>query len=159
MFAAQSAKLSVDSFTRAVPLGPVAENAVNTREKWLGRQSLTGRPLITDKFRQAANDGFRQMTMLGVGAVPNAYRGALQIRGGAQLSKFWSLRVRSCALVDSSRQAISRPRHLRQTRLRPHLCGEVQDRKRGGEGLNRRCDVHPASVRSGLGRRVCPANA
>src|SRR5688500_8801875 len=92
MFAAQSAKLSVDSLTRAVPLGRVAENAVNTGENGWVRRSLAGGPLITDKFRQAANDGFRQMTMLGMDSgTRTVSEGLFQIRGGAQLSGIWSL--------------------------------------------------------------------
>jgi hypothetical protein len=148
-------------FNKGCATGPSGKKCCKYRGKWLGCHSLTGGPLITDKFRHAANDAFRQMAKLGREEQhPTLTRGPLQISGGAQLGKLLKLTESGRGeLVDSPQYAISRPRHRRQTRLRPHPCGEVRDRKLGGVGWNRRCDVHPASVRSGLGRRVCPTNA
>ena len=53
-------------FNKGRATAPSGKKCRKYRGKWWGRQSLTGGPLITDKFRQAANDGFRQVAMLGV---------------------------------------------------------------------------------------------
>jgi len=74
-------------FNKGRATGPSGKKCFKYRGKWVGRRSLTGGPLITDKFRQAANDGFRQMTILGVeSGDSNGYRRALsdQRRGSVE---------------------------------------------------------------------------
>lgn len=72
-------------FNKGRATGPSGKKCCKYRGKWVGRQSFTGGPLITDKFRQAANDAFRQMAKLGVeSSTPTLTRGLLQIRGEDQ---------------------------------------------------------------------------
>jgi len=70
------------------------------RGKSMGTQSLTGGPLITDKFRQAPNDGFRQMTNLGWRKVIEGPFSDQWRRAGTRVSA--AKGVRSSELVDSS---------------------------------------------------------